>query len=195
MGDIAYSLGDALYLNITNRCPNNCCFCVRNGTEGLGGYGLWLEKEPSAREVIEAIGDPREYEEVVFCGFGEPLMRLDVVKEVAAAVKEYGVPVRINTNGLGNLVHGRNILPELEGLIDRISISLNAEDAKKYQKICRSEYGEQAYDAIIEFIKEAKVYIPDVTVSVLTLKTVDIEKCRKIAKELGVKFRIRTYND
>lgn len=190
---IAYPWGDSLYLNITNQCSNDCYFCVRNHGDGVAGYRLWLEKEPTAREVIEAVGDPRQYEEVVFCGFGEPLYRLEVVKEVAKELKKYGVPVRVNTNGQANLIHGRNILPELSGLIDRISISLNAEDADKYQEICRSVFGKEAYNAVLEFIQEAKKYIPDVTVSVLTLRKIDQEKCRKMAEKLGVKFRVRAY--
>ena len=153
---IAYALGNKLYLNITNRCTNKCSFCIRNQGPGVGGYYLWLDEEPTTQEVIEAIGDPSEYEEVVFCGYGEPLLRIHTVLEVAKYVKGFNVPVRIDTNGQANLAHGENIVPELEGLVDTISISLNAENSAKYDQICSSEFGEEAFEALLEFTRECK---------------------------------------
>jgi TatD family-associated radical SAM protein len=155
-------------------------------------YPLWLEKEPTTKEIIKAIGDPKKYKQIVFCGYGEPLIRLDIVKEVAKAIKG-GVKIRIDTNGHGNLYWGKNILPELKGLIDIISISLNAENAKKYNNFCRPFLGEKAYIAVKEFIAEAKKYIPQVEATVVDLPTVDKPACKNIAKELGATFRVRPY--
>ena len=191
---IAYQIGSRLYLNITNRCSCACEFCVRNLAPGVAGYYLQLEKDPSTEEIISAIGDPRAYSEVVFCGYGEPLIRLDTVKAVAAWVKERGVGVRVNTNGLANLWHGRNVLPELAGLIDAISISLNTENAEKYFKICHPVFGPESYSALLEFIQESNKYIPKVQVSVVDISEIDVEACREIAERLGVGFKVRHYS-
>ncbi|MBI3540842.1 MAG: radical SAM protein, partial [Deltaproteobacteria bacterium] len=130
------------------------------------------------------------------CGFGESTLRLDLLKSLAKKLKESGVRIRLDTEGLANLVHGRNILPELQGLMDAASISLNATDAKSYAKICPSKFGESAYPAVKEFIKEAKKYIPDVTASAVGLPNLDIAACERIAtQELGVKFRLRPYDE
>jgi TatD family-associated radical SAM protein len=165
---ITYQLGSKLYINLTNRCTNDCKFCVRQFKDGLGGYKLWLEEEPTAGEVIDDIIRAEDYSELVFCGFGEPLMRLEVVIEVAKWVQnnQPQIPVRVNTNGLANLVHGRNILPKLGEVIDAISISLNASNAETYQEVSQSEYGKEAFGAVIKFIKKAQEYIPEVQFSV-----------------------------
>ncbi|MCX5725810.1 MAG: TatD family nuclease-associated radical SAM protein [Candidatus Saganbacteria bacterium] len=199
---IAYQLGDSLYLNITNRCTNQCTFCIRYKTRTFHGkYPLWLNREPAAKEILEAIGDPSKYKQIVFCGYGEPLIRLETIKEVAKDLKskiqnlksKQGVIIRIDTNGEANLFYQRNILPELKGLIDSISISLNAENAEVYDSSCRSIYGKKAFDAIIEFIKESKKYIPKVEITVVDIPGIDKKACEKIAKDLGVKFRVRSY--
>jgi TatD DNase family protein len=203
MQDLAYKVGDSLYLNITNRCTNECSFCIRNMTRLFDQkYRLWLEGEPSAKEVLEAIGDAAGYKQIVFCGYGEPLVRLDLVKEVAAKLKAKGKrpkakgprpKVRIDTNGHANLFWGRNILPELKGLIDIISISLDAQDAGTYERLCRPLLGKNAYPAVIDFIKESKKYIPEVEATVVDLPAVDKEACKRIAKNLGVGFRVRSF--
>ncbi|MGB9812946.1 MAG: TatD family nuclease-associated radical SAM protein [Thermovenabulum sp.] len=192
---IAYKIGDSLYLNITNRCPNKCSFCIRNFAKGVGGYDLWLEREPTTKEIIEAIKEPEKYKEIVFCGYGEPLLRLQVVLDVASYIKNNypGIPIRINTNGLGNLIHGEDITLQFKGLIDVVSISLNADNAEKYDKICRSDYGEEAFYAVLEFARKCKNYVPKVILTVVELPEIDIEKCRKIAEELGVGFRVRKF--
>jgi TatD DNase family protein len=192
---IAYVIRNSLYLNITNRCTNSCTFCAKFRDFTVKGHQLCLEREPSVDEVIKAIDNPSPYDEVVFCGYGEPLLRLDLVKEVAKHLKRNDISVRINTDGQANLVHKRNILPELAGLVDSISISLNAPDAETYQKICCSEFGEPAYDAIKQFLVEAKLHIPSVTATAVTLPGVDIEACRKVAEDLQVEFRTRVYNE
>ncbi len=194
-GAITYSIRDSLYLNITNRCTNSCRFCPKfKGSFVVKGYDLEIEREPSVEEIISAIGEPTDYREVVFCGFGEPLLRLDVVVEVARWLKTKGARVRIDTDGLANLVHGRNILPELQGIVDSISVSLNAPDRETYIKLCPSNFGERAFDAVLDFLREAKKYIPEVTATVVRVPNLDIEACRRICNELNVKFRVREYN-
>ncbi|OGC23003.1 radical SAM protein [candidate division WOR-1 bacterium RIFOXYB2_FULL_42_35] len=209
MNAISYPIGDSLYINVTNRCTNHCYFCIRYKTKQFNQeHELWLEKEPTVEEVLEAIGDPSKYEQIVFCGYGEPLIRLDIVKAVAKRMKSkipsskiktnsksqaQNPKIRLDTNGQANLFWGRNVLPELKDLIDIISISLDAENAELYQKICQSKYNEEAYAAVLDFIKEAKKYIPEVIASVVDLPEVDKEACRRIAEELGVKFRVRPY--
>ncbi|MBU0629681.1 MAG: TatD family nuclease-associated radical SAM protein [Candidatus Margulisbacteria bacterium] len=198
MQSIAYPVGENLYLNITNRCTNECTFCIRNKVRDFNQkYELWLEKEPSVEEIMAAIGDPKRYPQIVFCGYGEPLIRLDVVKEVASAIRSLapGPPplIRIDTNGTANLFWGKNILPELKGLVDALSISLNAQNAGLYNKVCLPALGDKSYEAVLDFIKEAKKYIPEVEASVVALPGIDIEACRQIAENLEAKFRVRTY--
>ena len=192
---IAYRIRNSLYLNITNRCTNACIFCAKFKDFTVKGHHLRLEHEPSAAEVKQAIGDPERYEEVVFCGYGEPLIRLDLIKELAAWLKSRGVKVRINTDGQANLVHGRNILPELAGLVDAVSVSLNAPDAETYHHLCRSRFGLQGYQAVKDFLREATKHIPSVTASAVAIPGIDMEACRKAAKALGVEFREREYNE
>jgi TatD DNase family protein len=193
-GQITYPIRNSLYLNITNRCTAACTFCVRYHTDFVKGHNLRLREEPTAEQVITQIGDPKRYAEIVFCGYGEPLLRLDVVKAVAAEVKRRGGRVRIDTNGHANLIYKRNVLPELAGLVDAVSVSLNAQNAELYHKITQSQFGIETYEAVKEFIREAKKYIPDVTATVVSLPEVDIDACRKIADELGATFRVREYN-
>lgn len=192
-GEIVYKIRDSLYLNITNKCTNKCGFCVRTRTSYVKGHNLRLEKEPSAVQVIKAIRDPKAYKEVVFCGIGEPLLRLDVVKKVAKWVKEQGGRVRINTNGHGNMIHGKNILPELKGIVDSMSISLDAENESKYKKVCRPSF-EDAFSGLISFIKEAKKVIPEVKVTVVEIPQINIDACHSLAKELGVELMVRNFN-
>lgn len=190
--NIAYQLNGSLYLNITNRCSNACAFCIRGNKTGVG-YNLWLEHEPSAVEVIEAIHGPSGYREIVFCGYGEPLLRPEVVEETARWLKQWTAPVRLNTNGLADLFLGYDILPQLKGLIDIVSISLNADNAILYQKICRSEFGEKAFPAVLEFAKRSLDFIPQVILSVVNYPEVNPEKAAVIAAKIGAEFRIREY--
>lgn len=192
---IAYRIRNSLYLNITNVCTLACVFCPKFSTFEVKGYYLRLPKAPGFDEVVAAMGDFSEMEEVVFCGFGESTQRLDLLKQLAAFAHEKGKKVRLDTDGLGNLVHGRNILPDLQGLVDSVSVSLNAPDAETYAKICPSRFKEKAYPYVKEFIREAPRYIPDVTASVVGMPGLDVEACRKIVEEeLKVKFRLREYN-
>lgn len=190
----SYVLGNKLYLNITNSCTNRCEFCVRESTAGVGAGSLWLEHQPTVREVLDSVEHPEKYEEIVFCGFGEPLSRVDAVVDIARELRKYGVPIRINTNGQANLIHGRNIVPDLAGLIDIVSISLNAESAEKYQAICHSVFGEKSFQAILDFAAACKNHIPRVILSVVDRPDIDVDACRKIAESLGVGFRVREWN-
>lgn len=191
---VAYQLGYNLYLNITNRCTNNCLFCIRNTADGVG-YDLWLAHEPSLDEVINAVKDPTRYREVVFCGYGEPLMRVDLVKEAASEIKKRGGIIRINTNGQANLIHGRNVIPELKGTVDTINISLNAQSAEQYIRICRPSRGAAAYRAVLDFARLAvEEEIPRVILSVVQWPGVNVEQCRQIATGLGAEFRLRQFS-
>ncbi len=190
---IAYKIRNSLYLNITNRCSNSCTFCAKFEDFTVKGHHLQLQHEPSAQEVLEAIGARVDFDEVVFCGYGEPLIRLDVVKEVAAELKRRGSRVRINTDGQANLVHGRDILPELAGIVDTISVSLNTADPAQYQKLCRTPFKDAGFRGVCDFLKGATQYIPEVVATAVTVPGVDISAVKKLAEALGVSFREREY--
>lgn len=196
---ITYVSGNNLYVNLTNRCSNRCEFCLRENTDRVGDSGsLWLDREPSREEILEDIGkrDLSKYGELVFCGFGEPFYRVDDIAWIAAGVRKISpIPMRINTNGQGDLINGRPTLPALRGLIDTVSISLNEPTAEEYQEVCHCEFGgERAFSAILQFARDAREYIPHVVFSVVDVMPKEkIEKCRKIAEECGGKFRVREY--
>jgi len=190
---IAYEIRDSLYLNITNRCTNKCDFCVRNRTPFVKGHNLKLDREPALDEIIEAVGDPKRYKEIVFCGYGEPTARLDAVKAVAKWVKGQGARVRIVTNGHGDLINKRPIVKELVGLVDRVSVSLNAETGSIYNEICKPEFGPGTYKKILDFIKACAEQKIETEVTCLTMPEVDVKKCEEIAKSLGAGFRLRSY--
>jgi TatD DNase family protein len=192
---IAYKIRDSLYLNITNRCSNRCSFCAKFEDFAVKGHQLLLDREPDAGEVLAAIGDRNDFDEVVFCGFGEPLLRLDLIREVAAALKLRGVKIRINTDGQANLVYGRNILPELAGLIDTLSVSLNAPDAATYDRLCNTPYGEAGFHGVCDFLREAGKHIPTVIATAVTVPGIDIAAVRQLAESLGVKFREREFSE
>jgi len=194
-GKIVYPIRHSLYLNLTNRCSNRCTFCAKNASYVVKGHDLELAREPSAEELLQAVGDPTRYQEIVFCGFGEPLLRLETVKAVAGELKKKGARVRIDTDGQANLVYGRNILSELHGLVDAVSVSLNAESPEKYQRFCRSPFGEEGFRGILDFIREAKKVIPEVVATIVAMPGVDAEACRRLAEELGVKFKLRAYDE
>ena len=145
MNTITYRYKDAIYINLTNRCTNNCTFCVRNNHDGVGGYHLLLDSEPSAKDVIAQLEKQDDVSKVVFCGLGEPTMSLDVLLEVARYLKSRGSKVRLNTNGQASAYAKSNVAKRLKGLVDTVSISLNAPNAYEYDKFCRSIYGEKAY--------------------------------------------------
>jgi TatD DNase family protein len=195
-GTVSYRIRNSLYLNLTNRCTADCSFCTRLTRPVVQGYNLKLDREPSAEEVWESIDDPTKYDEVVFCGFGEPTLRLETVKQVAQKIKAAGGRVRLNTNGHGNVINKRNILPELKGLIDEISVSLNTDTSEAYDEICRPMFRGGIYEKIKEFIAEAKIHIPTVQATIVTHQEgVDETRCEEIVqREFNVNYRPRRYN-
>jgi TatD DNase family protein len=194
-GAVAYRIRDSLYLNITNRCPNRCGFCHRGQTWGVKGHHLKLDVEPSAAEILEEVSRQRDYGEAVFCGYGEPLLRPTVVKTVAAAVRQGGHRVRVNTNGLASLVHGRSLPRELAPDVDHYSVSLNAPDADTYRRVCRPTVEGDAFGAVLAFIREALEAGAGVTATAVALPDVDLEACRRLAASLGAGFRVRPLDE
>ena len=198
---ILYKVHNNLYVNLTNKCPCACTFCLRQTRDHMEDSGvLWLEKEPTVDEVIADFANFNmdDYDEVVFCGFGEPTERIDVLLEVAAYVKKtYNKPTRINTNGLGNLVNGRDITPELKGLIDTVSISLNTPNKERYYELTRSKFGISSFDAMIDFAREAVKYVPHVVMTTVatTITKEEEAECQRICDNIGVKYRIRPFED
>lgn len=195
--NILYEIGDTLYVNLTNRCPCRCTFCIRDEGDTVNGHDvLWLEHEPTAEEVIDGLRhlDLKRYSELVFCGYGEPMEAFDVLKEVARWVKgNTELPVRINTNGQGSLIAGCDITPELEGLVDTVSVSLNSPDADEYLALTRSRFGEEAHPAMIGFARRASKYVPMVVMTTVggTITHKQEAACQKLCDELGVTYRIR----
>ena len=197
-GTVSYKIRNSLYLNLTTRCTADCSFCTRLTRPVVQGYNLQLDREPTADEVWASIDDCTKYDEIVFCGYGEPTLRLDVIKEVSKKIKAAGGKVRLNTNGHGNVINKRNILPELKGLIDSVSISLNADTAEAYDEIVRPLPGlrDGIYEKVKDFIEESKKYIPNVQATVVTHQDgVDESKCEDISKnDFDVDYRERRYN-
>ncbi len=198
--NFAYIVNNSIYLNITNRCTNDCVFCLRNnGETAYGSDTLWLKREPSPEEVLKAVEDIyfQDCESFVFCGYGEPTCRFDVLVKTAKMLKErYSLPIRLNTNGQSELINkGPERTHMLFGLIDSVSISLNSANAEEYDKLCHSVFGESAFDAMFEFGKRCVGNIPNVVFSVVeeTLSEEDIEKCRVMVDSIGAKLRVRKY--
>ena len=193
---IAYRIENRLYLSITYRCTLDCAFCPKTQEDyQVRGYDLTMDHRPDAQEIIAAVGDPARYDEVVFCGYGEPTLRLKVLLQVAAYIKEHGGRVRVNTDGLVNLVHKDDMLPEMGKVVDALSVSLNAQDEATYERHCRPNLP-GSYQAMLEFLKEAPQYIPKVTATAIEgLEGVDIAACRRLAESLGVRFRKRVLDD
>jgi len=189
---LVYDIGDKRYINLTNACTLECAFCPKhNGSTQVHDYELDMKKQPKPAEIILQLGDLSQVEEVVFCGFGESTLRLLPLIEIAGYVKVQGIPVRVNTDGLGNLVHKRNILPELAPVVDALSISLNAQNEAVYNEHCHPTKA-GAYEAVREFIRLAPQFIQKVEVSAIDgLADVDIEACQRIAEASGAQFKRR----
>ena len=194
---IVYDYFGGLYINLTNKCPNACEFCIRNYTDSLGDAdSLVLTEDPTVNEVKDELAkwDVAGYDEIVFCGYGEPTERLPELLELAKYIKaKYGKPIRINTNGLADLIWGKETAPMLKGLIDAVSVSMNEADAQKYNELCHPRFGLRSYDAIIKYIKDVQKYVPYVAASVVSsaISRESIEACRVKAADLGVAFKVR----
>lgn len=207
---IAYPVRTGLYVNLTNRCPCACDFCLRKSGPGVYGSGeLWLEREPTADEVVAAVdgflvpsaatkAGGAAFAELVFCGYGEPTERLAELLAVARHVREVapGLPVRVNTNGLADLIHGRATANDLKGLVDVVSISLNASDADEYFRICHPKFGPGSYAAMLAYAKACTAVVPKVVMTVVgepVTSPANQEKCRAIAESLGATLRVRPF--
>jgi TatD DNase family protein len=189
-----YKIGNTLYVNIVNRCDSNCSFCRRKTDPVLKGYNLGMRKseEPDPEYYVKEIGDPTVYDEIVFCGYGEPTIRWDVVKQISRFVKDKGGRTRLNTNGHGSHINKRNIAPECNGLIDEVSISFNTFNPKQYAELMGIET--RMFNEMISFAKSAKQYVEKVTMTIVSVDVVDIEKARKTVEEkIGAEFRVRPY--
>ena len=201
--DIANSgdlTGKNIYVNMTNRCPCNCVFCLRQTKKMMEGNSLWLkEGEPSVDRVMDLFApyDLSVINELIFCGYGEPLERIADVCEVIDRLKSKypDLKVRVNTNGLANLVHGRDVTPELAGRFDTVSISLNAPDAEEFLALTRSKFGIGSFEALQEFAVLAKRHVPNVVMTVVekVMSEDKIELCRKLCNDLGVTLRVRPF--
>ena len=197
---IVYEVDGALYINLTNRCSNRCEFCIRNNGDGAyGSDSLWLLHEPSTEEVMSALAkwNIEDYTEIVFCGYGEPTYRLEVAVEVAKRIKALypNMKTRINTNGHSSLIHGFDTAPLYEGAFDEVSISLNTPSADKYTEICHPVYGNDAFYAMLDFARNVKKYVHSVVLSVVreALSESELSQCERIAEEVGVRLKVRTY--
>ncbi len=199
MMTITYPVKNGIYVNMTNRCPCSCTFCLRQNGEGVyGSEPLWLDREPTIKEVCDSIDkwDLSKHSEVVFCGYGEPTERLYDLLKVAEYIKSKSdISIRINTNGLSDLIWNEETAPKLHGLIDTVSVSLNATNKEEYFKLVRPKFGIVSYDAMLRFTKECTKYVPNVVMTVVDTVTSpeDQERCRQICESVGAKLRVRPY--
>ena len=201
MMTITYLGRNSIYINLTNKCPCACVFCLRNIKDHVfDASSLWLEREPTVKEICDSIDtwDLEKYDEVVFCGYGEPTERLDDLLQVAAHIKSKGnTKIRINTNGLSDLINGGKTAHKLKGLIDTVSISLNATNKEEYFKTVRPKFGMDSYDAMLSFAKDCTAYVPEVVMTVVDVVTSKEEQAlsREICESIGATFRIRPYEE
>lgn len=204
---LVYKLDGKIYINLTNKCTNDCIFCLRKDKSDVKGQELWLDSEEfTAKDVIEQLKTIKsqssnllyiQTSEIIFCGYGEPMLKLDILKEVARYIKENypQTKIRVNTNGHANYVYKRNVVPELKGLIDEFSVSLNGENSKEYDELSQPVF-DNAYEEVKKFIKACSDEGIDVVASVVEGykgRHINLEKCEKIAADLGAKFRVREW--
>ena len=192
MDTYTYVIGNNCYVNLTNRCTNRCTFCVRNGKQTFEGYSLWLKDgEPGAEQVIASIGDPKKYDEIVFCGFGEPTYRLDVMLKVCDWVHERGGKTRLNTNGHGNVIQGKNIAPLLKGALDMVNISLNESTEERYDALCRPHF-RHAFGEVLAFARALRAEGVACRFSLVDcIGAGAVARCRAIAEEIGIPLYVR----
>ncbi len=195
---LVYLLDGKIYINLTNRCTNDCIFCLRKDKDDVKGQELWLDNEDStAADVIKQLNTFNPSKEVIFCGYGEPMLKLDVLKEVAKYIKDKypETKIRVNTNGHANFVYKRNVVPELKGLIDEFSVSLNGSTLEEYNELSQPKFDE-AYEEVKKFIKACSNESISVVASVVEGykgRHLNLEKCKEIAYSLGAKFRVREW--
>lgn len=201
MKTIVYEVHGNLYINLTNRCPSNCVFCLRNTMDSVGGANsLWLDSEPTIEEVISELNkiNISDYKEIVFCGFGEPTERLEDLLIIAKYIKEnFHKSIRVNTNGLSDLIHQKDTTPMFKDLVDTVSVSLNTPDRDKYYELTRNKFGKESFDALLTFVDNVKHYVPNVILTTVstTLSKEEEDECQKISDRLGVTYRIRPWEE
>lgn len=201
MMTITYPVKNGLYVNMTNRCPCACTFCLRQNADSVyGSEPLWLDREPTVEEVCADMDrrDLSQYDEVVFCGYGEPTERLDDLLKVAAYIRsKSNIAIRINTNGLADLIHGESTAPRLKGLIDTVSVSLNATNEEDYNAVVRPKFGIGSYAAMLKFTEDCVQYVPHVVMTVVDVVTSpeEQERCRRICESIGATLRVRPYEE
>lgn len=199
MADILYVYKDNIYANLTNKCPCRCSFCIRQNKDAIGNAEtLWHKTDPTIEEIKKAVDefDFTGYKELVFCGYGEPTNALENLIETARYVraKHPEIKLRLNTNGLGDLINKKPVAKELAQYIDSVSISLNTCTAEKYNEVCKPIFP-NAYEAMLEFAKESKKYFEHTQFSIVdTIPAEDIEECKRIADNMGIYLRIRKYS-
>lgn len=195
---LVYSLEGKIYINLTNRCTNDCIFCLRNDKDDVCGQTLWLDSEDfNANDVISQLKNFELSSEVIFCGYGEPMLKLDILKDVAQYIKENypNTKIRVNTNGHANYVYKRNVVPELKGLVDLFSVSLNGADAKEYDELSQPKF-EGAYEEVKKFIKACSdegIAVVSSVVEGYKGRHIDLETCKQISSSLGSDFRVREW--
>ncbi len=193
---IVYKIDGKAYINLTNKCSNACTFCVRNTSDRYSEFSLWLKKEPEFDEIIFACREFFDVEEFVFCGYGEPLYRADMIVKVGKFLKENGKRVRVNTNGQADLIVGKNVAESFVGSVDTVSISLNEVTAKDYQTLCRCAYGEEGYFSMLRFAADCvKAGLRVVFSIVDVIGEEKVKKAREIAEKIGAELRIRELID
>lgn len=187
-----------IYVNLTNNCPCSCTFCLRNTKEMAKSNSLWLDTEPTVEEIIGEFEkyDIIQFNEIIFCGFGEPLARLNDVLEVAKYLRNRSssTPIRINTNGLADLIHKKETAPLLKNLINTVSISLNASNAEEYFRLTRNIFGIKSYDAMLKFTANCKKYVPNVFMTVVDcIGKEEIDACQAVCDAIEVPLRVRPF--
>lgn len=195
---LVYELDKKIYINLTNRCTNECIFCLRQDKDDVCGQELWLDSEDfTSEDVIEQLKKFNLSSEVIFCGYGEPMLKFEVLRQVAKYIKETypEIKIRVNTNGHANFIYKKNVVPELIGLVDEFSVSLNASNAEEYDELSQPKF-ENAYEEVKKFIKcsaDAGIETVASIVDGYKGRRLDVEKCREIAESLGAKLRVREW--
>lgn len=198
MADIVYTLENSVYMNITNKCPCSCVFCIRANGNGVGSAeSLWLDKDPDLDDIISEIDkfDFSDYSEVVYCGYGEPTEQLDNLIESARYLKnKYHLKIRLNTNGLSDMINNKSTAELLSEVVDTVSISLNAPDSETYCRVSNPVFGTEAFNSLLKFANDCKKYIQTVKFTVVDIiSSEEIEKCRQLSSEMNIPLRVRKY--
>lgn len=195
---LVYELDKKIYINLTNRCTNECIFCLRQDKDDVCGQELWLDSEDfTSEDVIEQLKKFNLSSEVIFCGYGEPMLKFEVLRQVAKYIKETypEIKIRVNTNGHANFIYKKNVVPELVGLVDEFSVSLNALNSEEYDELSQPKF-ENAYEEVKKFIKSSADAGIETVASIVDGykgRRLDVEKCREIAESLGAKLRVREW--